>query len=58
MSSRNRIKISLGLLGFWLTSRKKQSKKEKVKKGSNHGGKGILLSIYWKCGRKSNFEIS
>jgi hypothetical protein len=29
-----------------------------VKKGSDHGRNGILLSIYWKRGRKSNFEIS
>jgi hypothetical protein len=48
MSSRNRIKISFGLLGFWLTVRKASSKKDNGKKGSDHGGKGGVLSIYWK----------
>jgi hypothetical protein len=48
MSSRNRIKISFGLLSFWLTVRKATSKKDNGKKGSDHGGKGGVLSIYWK----------
>jgi len=56
MSYRNRIKISFGLLGFWLTVRKASSKKDNGKKGSDHGGKGAVRSSYWKWRRKSNFQ--